>query len=127
MPYNKTKQLTLGQLIKKLESYVLYENKIVIFDFPGYFSPNGFISWRGSYNELSIEYSHEPKLLSDLINEAKEALNICFNGYKGGEYFMHKKTPIWVANFGEAGNTGVLDVIDEGYQVILVTSYVNRN
>jgi hypothetical protein len=35
---------------------------------------------------------------------------------------MNENTPIWVANDGHSGNTAVIDVVDDGYQVILITA-----
>ena len=36
---------------------------------------------------------------------------------------MGKTTPIWVANYGNGGKTAVIDVVDNEYEVILITAY----
>ena len=48
-----------------------------------------------------------------------------FTGWKGGEFEMDESTPVWVANPGDSGNTGIIDVIDDGWRVIIMTSYCN--
>ena len=56
-------------------------------------------------------------------NMLKLAIGEVFEGYKGGDYTMSKNTPVWVANYGNSGNTGIVDVIHDEYQVVLVTQY----
>lgn len=125
-------QLTLGELILKLESLspiYKYENgeeteKEVKFDFE-YLHPNGLSSWRGSYSELAINFSSDGKnsTLKEFITELKGAIGKTYQGYKGGDFLMGKTTPIWVANYGNSGETAVVDVEDRKYYVILKTAY----
>ena len=97
----KSDQLTLGELILKLESISSSKHHqdhgqyTVWFDFEDLF-PTHFMSWRGSYDELSIGFADDgqPPKLNDFIKMAKAALQKKFEGYKGGEYFMSKHTPI---------------------------------
>lgn len=58
---------------------------------------------------------------SEFLKMLKETVGKEFTGYKGGEFTMDENTPIWVANYGNSGNTAVIDVIDEDYKIILVT------
>ena len=130
-------QLTLGELIAKLEAIPIYwdkrdkDEKTVIFNFE-YAIPICLDSWRGSYSELAINfdflgYEHfsevEPKemKITDFIKMLKEAIGKEYTGWKGGNFVMGKTTPLWVANDGNAGNTAVIGVIDNGYEVILET------
>ena len=130
-----TEQLTLGELIAKLTPIVEnqkerinnnLEEADVIYDF-GYFHPTQIDSWRGSYCELALNYKDytaanllkSSKFLKLLIN----AVNDTFQGYKGGDFTMNEDTPIWVANYGQSGFTAVVDVIDNGHQIILCTAY----
>jgi hypothetical protein len=124
--FANTIQLTLGELIGKLENIAYTgDEPHVCFDF-GYFYPAGLCSWRGSYNELSIEYSNnmakEPKL-TEFISILKDAIGKQFTGWKGGEYIMSEYTPIWVSNEGEACETAVIDVLDCKYKIVLQTAY----
>lgn len=120
-------QLTLGELIAKCEA--IYEkqteDKTVCFDFE-YLYPTGIHSWRGAYNELALNFNSEDEgsiTLEAFLTMLKDSLGKEFEGWKGGEFTMHKNTPIWVAKPNHSGNTGVVNVIDNNYNVILVTGY----
>lgn len=130
-------QLNLGELIQKLEKCELTwreekEPKNVCFDF-GTAIPTTLDSWRGSYDELALGYKlsgydnndeHFSKTTAEaLLNELKSAIGKEFTGWKGGEFHMNKSTRVWVANPGNAGNTGIVEVVDDGCRIILLTSY----
>lgn len=51
---NTSEQLTLGELILKLEG-ITDKELLIVFDNPKY-KPTGLDSWRGSYRELAINY-----------------------------------------------------------------------
>lgn len=126
-------QITLGELIEKIEPIVKNQKRIVekysseayvCFDFPSVV-PTGIGSWRGSYDELSLDFDMqkdaETMPVTKFFNLLKGAMGNSFTGYKGGEYTMDKNTPIWVDNYGHANNTAVIDVVDNEYSVILIT------
>jgi hypothetical protein len=123
-------QLTLGELILKLEPIVKNqkegEEATVRYDFE-YLFPTSIDSWRGSYDELALNFeTHGNEMsVSDFLKMLKDCIGKKFIGYKGGEYTMHKGTPIWVANHSHSGNTAVIDVVDNDYEVILITGYRN--
>src|SRR5258706_6206091 len=96
-----SEQLMLGELLLKLEA-IADKNKPVIFD--EQYHPGGIDSWRGSYDELAIEYEVTGKkfTVAELLKRLKEAIGEPFYGYKGGEFVMGKTTPVWVANYGES-------------------------
>ena len=132
-------QLTLGELILKLEplsrTFVAYDKSIkdkrIRFDFASTF-PTGLSSWRGSYSELAIEWDcsgydtsfskdSSPMTLSSFIDLLKSAIGKEFTGWKGGEFTMGKNTPLWVSNPGNSDYTGIEDVKDSEYEVVLIT------
>ena len=121
-------QLTLGELILKLEPIVKNqkdgEEATVRYDFE-YLFPTSIDSWRGSYDELALNFETqgEEMKVSEFLNMLKECIGKTFTGYKGGDFTMHKGTPIWVANYSHSGNTAVIDVIYNGYVVLLITGY----
>lgn len=126
---SKSDQLTLGELILKLEPIVEKQKERkdeaeVKYDFE-YLFPTSIDSWRGSYDELALNFEIEGNCMkvTDFLKMLKEALGKEFTGYKGGEFYMNKNTPVWVANYGNSGNTAVIDVVDDGYQIILITGY----
>jgi hypothetical protein len=119
-------QLTLGELIEKLEKIVAKSDDsemTVRFDFE-YLAPLKFTSWRGAYKELAINWSEENDITAVcFLKICKEAIGGQFDGYKGGLYIMGNNTPIWVANSHNVGNTALIDVEDKGYIVILHTAW----
>ena len=121
-------QLTLSELILKLEPIVKNqkdgEEATVRYDFE-YLFPTSIDSWRGSYNELALNFETqgEEMKVSEFLNMLKECIGKTFTGYKGGDFTMHKGTPIWVANYSHSGNTAVIDVVDNEYVVLLITGY----
>ena len=128
--FNESDQLSLGEIISKCEEiakrgYTLNgEEPTVCFDFE-YARPVGIDSWRGIYAELALkfEFSGEEMPLSCFIDLLKDAVGKTFTGYKGGDFKMSRHTPVWVANYGNAGNTAVIGVVDNSYEVILMTGY----
>ncbi len=125
-----SQQITLGELILKLES-VADKNLPVVFDDSRY-HPTGIESWRGSYAELAIEYAEDGEKLSvdGLLQLLKKAVGSTFFGYKGGEFLMGRRTPVWVANYGKShgflqdedvDTQAVIDVLQDGQNVIIET------
>ena len=123
--FSQNDQLSLGELIAKCqEAQVEGKDPEVAFDFE-YAHPTGIDSWRGIYAELAIEFEFggtEMKL-SEFIALLESAVGKEFTGYKGGEFTMTRDTPMWVANYGNAGNTAVIGVIDAGWQIVIATGY----
>lgn len=127
-----SEQLTLGEMILKLESlpknYKNYKEKEtpkkVVFQFE-YLTPTGVSSWRGSYRELALEFDGDKSFThEEFTNLLKETVGNTFQGYKGGDYVMGKNTPIWVANYGNSGETAVVDVISTEYDTQIVTKQI---
>lgn len=83
--------------------------------------PNGLVSWRGSYDELTIDSGIAGKTdtVGKLLQDARAADGKTFHGYKGGEYAMNLHTPVWADPWGES-NCMVPSVfaIDRGIVVI---------
>jgi hypothetical protein len=128
---NNSDQLTLGELILKLEPIAKDQQKIiekygneasVVYDFE-YLYPSNIDSWRGSYAELALNFKAEgePLTITKFLKLLKSTIGKTFTGYKGGEFVMSKHTPLWVANYGHSGNTAVVDVLDNEYEVVLIT------
>lgn len=117
-------QLNLGQFIKKLEEQP--QNNMITFDFV-YFVPEGIHSYRGYYDQMAIGYTRKndwPKV-SEVLSFCKDAIGKYFTGYKGGDFLMTEKTPLWVANYGETGETVIVDVINAGWKSIIRTENLN--
>jgi hypothetical protein len=124
--------ITLGELIKQLEK--CKPETEVRFDFV-YMVPTRFRSYRGFYAALALGYGNssdkqgnvertkEPTV-AELLELCYKANGEAYEGYKGGTYYMNNQTPVWVANYGEVGNTAIVSVLDQGWQAILLTSLI---
>lgn len=134
--FKGNQQLSLGEFITVLESVDLkYDEetyKDVEFDF-GTALPTQLDSWRGSYDEIALGYKlsgydnnseHFANTKADkLLEHLKSAIGKEYTGWKGGEFIMDENTPVWVANCGHSGNTGIVGVLDAGYKLVLITAY----
>ncbi len=136
--FSESPQLTLGVLIEEVERAGIKkedgEEKDVQYDF-GTAIPTTLDSWRGAYDELALGYkltgydNHEEHMseirAGAFLAELKSALGKPFTGWKGGDYTMTEKTPVWVANPGDAGNTGIISVLDDGWRLVILTGFCN--
>jgi len=136
--FSESPQITLGEIIEQLEGCELKnskdEFKSVEFDFVGAV-PTNLDSWRGSYDELALGfklsgYDNNDEHFANtdvdsLLKELKSAFegDKTYCGWKGGDYIMTEKTPVWVANSGNAGNTAIIGVVDDGWRILLMTAY----
>ena len=97
----KSSQLVLVELILLLKGV----NKALPVTFKSYpYYPYDLISWRGSYDELSLEYNSrgEPPTVEEFLAKLNDMVGKTMIGYKGGEYQMGKLTPVWMANYGDS-------------------------
>ena len=115
--------LTLGQLINKLTPIQQESPEILVsYDFVSLF-PTLIDSWRGDYSQLALNYGFGTHLnTTEFLSLLESANGASFTGYKGGDFFMNYHTPVWVANCGESGFTGILDIVSDGYDVKIITA-----
>ena len=81
----------LAELIKALEA-----------EDPERALPLGFAnphSYRGYYEQLAFEPVADVTI-SDMLKAARSALNTTYEGWKGGDFTMHKRTDCWLAEEG---------------------------
>lgn len=86
-------QLTLGELQEKLLEFNFF--RYIRFVGTEY-SPSGTSCYRGSYDELAINYSTDEIQVGQFCSMLKDTLSKTYIGYKGGEYKMRATTPLWV-------------------------------
>lgn len=109
---------TLGSFIEELEKI---ENKNAHISIAPYgLNPEGFMSYRGYYEDLALGYNTDSDAqvtVGDVLDWAKSALGEKFYGYKGGEFIMSKSTPLWIANYGKTSNVRIskIDAWNENY------------
>ena len=107
--------LTLGGIIKALSD--LPAHTPVSFDWNG-LAPNREMSYRGYYSDLSFDYRKECSV-EDFLKVCRQALNRTYEGYKGGDYLMNDKTPLWAACYGDTGRAILgIDLMDSAALLI---------
>lgn len=120
-------QMTLGEFIKALQRQDPEEQ--VKFDFV-HFGPTTLDSYRGYYEQLALGYEsgdsryrrveqYDYPKVKDLLAHCQQAVGKVFTGWKGGDYTMSERTPLWVANAGETGSTAIVNVEKRLYVTIL--------
>ena len=118
-------QLSLGELILKLEA-ISDKTLKVYFDFGGFY-PTSIDSWRGSYNELALDYDDESwekaPTVEALLATLEAVVGKTLTGYKGGDFLMGKGTPVWIDHYGVSHNTATVDVLTDSYQIIIETKH----
>ncbi len=125
--FAQSKQLSLGELIAKLEGI---GDKTVNIEFAFVYAyPTTLDSWRGSYDELALGFAFEREenepTVESLLKHLVESVGRTFVGWKGGDYIMGKTTPVWVANPGDSGQTAIVDIIDAGWHIFIETAYAD--
>lgn len=86
-----------------------------------------FDSWRGDYDELSIQPTEKENNLkvSDLLKMAKFINNKILGGYKGGNFLMDYDCSIYISKYGEVGNKKLIGIKQKDKHIILITEIYN--
>ena len=105
-------QMTLGELIEVLED--LDPSKMI----------QGISceldSYRGYYSDLAIYPSDKGCNVGDLLERCREAMGECFEGYKGGGFYMTANTPIWLSFYGESSGDRLMRLDTESDPIVPV-------
>lgn len=102
-------QLTLGQLITLLEAL------------PADRQVRGLgelMSYRGYYCDLSFEPGTEVESAGSLLARCRAAMGKVFEGYKGGDYQMGERTPLWVSPYGSGGGDKLMGLSTDGEIIV---------
>lgn len=113
--------LTLGGLLEALGTAP--DAMTVEFDTGG--SPCRPHSYRGYYSDLALEKTSDTVTVASLRREADGALGNTFEGYKGGDFTMSERTPLWNAYYGSCGSAIVDAAISDG-KLVLSTKEIGR-
>ncbi len=112
-------QLTLGRLIEYLErssqnALVECTNGIV---------PGRPYSYRGYYSDLAFELDDptEVKLtVGTFLDTCREVLDTTLEGYKGGDFVMDAKTPLWLSAWGDTSCIAIMDATRKNDDTVLL-------
>ena len=116
--------LTLGQLQKKLTGDGVPSGAIVRFDFGEGLHPGLEDSYRGYYHDLAFSIRFKRRTVQWLLDRCIIANSKVYEGYKGGEFKMDPKTPLWAAIFGNCGRA-IIDGRMIGNEFVLITMEVD--
>jgi hypothetical protein len=97
-------QMTLGGLIDRIQSL---PEDIEIDQFEG---PH---SYRGYYVDLAFEKKDGKFTKEEALALCRSAMGEVYEGYKGGEFQMGKKTPVWLSYYGQTGQK-IMNVNSDG-------------
>jgi hypothetical protein len=101
-------QMTLGAFIAALDEAP--SDSWILIDVLG-LVPKELDSYRGYYDHLALGFSTDGhQTTAAVLADAKAAMGRCFQGYKGGDYYMNEDTPIWVASYGKSGGLRVVGI-----------------
>jgi hypothetical protein len=90
-------QMNLGEFVRALELIDSTDGATVLRF--GLLHPS---SYRGFYEQLAF-HPFADVLVSETLECARAAIGKAFDGYKGGSYVMHERSPLWVASGGNLG------------------------
>ena len=123
--YNAEPIRTLGEVILLLKMQP--QGNIVQLDFDDSCDVFSLHSYRGYYQYLALGYNpkaykQEPNnTVSQVLEMFEGALGKSFTGWKGGEFQMHSKTIVFVANSGESTSIMLTDIKTVGDKTFICT------
>ncbi len=112
-------QLTLGQLIGRLEDSMQYATV----ECTNGISPGTPHSYRGYYSDLAFELNDPTEVdlkVKDFLAICKKVLDTTLEGYKGGDFVMDAKTPLWLSAWGDASEIAIMDVTRKNDDTVLL-------
>lgn len=117
--------MSTEDILEKLKEYKNY-NKNIIIEMNGDLFTTFFEadSWRGSYNlpAISYCYSKDECTVNTAIKNLKEIDGMHVSGYKGGDYVLNKKDPLFIANYGESNNcTAIVGIVETSDFIVCLT------
>lgn len=115
--WSKAGAYTLGELSLKLTP--LPHDKLVRFSNGSH--PNNFHSYRGYYKQVAIEETMLELDCSAFLQQVDDAIGQTYEGWKGGDYTMHRGTFVFVSEEGTASGIMITDVVEHEDFIELVT------
>lgn len=110
---------TLGEVILLLKAQP--KSNTIKLDFTDS-NPSHLDSYRGYYTDLSLDYDSDEKskTVKELLKIFEDADGLTYEGYKGGDYTMNRKTLVWVAPYGSCGRM-LIDIKSKGKVTTIIT------
>lgn len=100
------RQMTLGDLVEHLED-MEPDARVAGIGRP--------ISYRGYYRDVAFAPTDEVVTVSELLERIRsKVMGRAFTGYKGGEFMMGERTPVWIAPYGIASGRKLMGLSEDG-------------
>lgn len=125
MTETQTRFLTLGEITDALaelsatmRAFVMMGGELL--------SPDGVDSYRGNYHDLAIEpvNTSYARTVADLLGCLIAADGQTYEGYKGGDYLMHRQTAVAVSQYSLCSQDYVTGVEVRDGAAVVVTEKV---
>ena len=113
-------QMTIGGAILALDK-MSKEKPIVYADGK---APSEAMSYRGYYSDLAFD-DQSGATVAHVLAQLEKVHHTELEGYKGGEYMMDDKTPIWRSEYGSASSIAWMDFVDTPDAVLIVTKQID--
>lgn len=107
-------QMTLGSLLKTLEELPDQTKKI-----KGIGQPH---SYRGYYSDLAFEPTEDEVPVYALVELlSTNCMGRTFEGYKGGDFVMGERTPLWISGYGVKSGQRLMELDTTGDVIVPIT------
>lgn len=83
-------------------------------------------SYRGYYSDLAFRPSGEATPIGVVLDALQAALGQTFQGYKGGDFLMHEKTPLWLSPYGDNSGIAIVGLETQSGVLVFVTKKVGE-
>lgn len=113
--------LTLGKLVDSLIG--LPSDLSVVFDFDGS-APTNPHSYRGYYSDLAFESADSAPLVEEFLTVCNSTLSSTLTGYKGGDFIMDERTPLWASEYGTCSGRAILAIEERGEKAVIITKLI---
>lgn len=115
-------QISLGGFIDLLAQRPA--DHFITYDFAG-LVPTSFASYRGYYDQLALGWGADcaRPTVGQLLKLCGDTVGETFEGWKGGDYRMTLRTPLWVANPGNTGSTAIVGLHPQEYWTYIATEF----
>ena len=80
-------------------------------------------SYRGYYEDLSFERggrNGEQISVRTLLMLCQQVIGTTMQGYKGGDFVMDERTPLWRSRWGEASGEAIVAITRDSTRRVLV-------
>ena len=87
--------------------------------------PYRAMSYRGYYSDLAFDWRSTETTVREFLDLCQLALGETYEGYKGGDFVMDDRTPLWASEYGEVSGRAIIAIGSIGDAVIIQTKEID--